>query len=77
MTGAWIFPDGSIHETTNAQSHVISLKNLGLEKNLLDLSKTMDWTMDELDLGFNKDLACIALRLGYVRVTSFASSIAI
>lgn len=31
MTGAWIFPDGSVHETTNAESHIISLKSLGLE----------------------------------------------
>ena len=71
MYGAWICPDLSVHFTDNIQSHAKVIEELGIHNMLYDAAKNIQWSKSELNANCNTDLAMIALRLGYVRITTF------
>lgn len=77
MTGAWITPEGQIHWTSNADGHSEVIKELGIKDDLTTQAAKMHWSEHEKQMHFDKDLAYIAMKLGYIRVICFLSQIGI
>ncbi len=75
--GAWISPDGNIHETNDIVSHKRFFQALNLQDEILAASKKIIFTNKEIQLGYNKDLSFIAMKLGYVRITSIMNQVGI
>lgn len=69
--GAWITPTGEIHYTNSINSHSKVIDELGIRQMLINAGKTINWTESERKMYFDNDLAYIAMKLGYIRVTSF------
>lgn len=76
FNNAWIFPNGEIHYT-HEQSHIIALQTFGLQENLYSKAKTIDFTESELRKHLNFDISYIAMKLGYIRITSFSDQFAV
>lgn len=75
--GAWITPTGEIHYTNSINSHSKVIDELGIRQMLINAGKTINWTESERKMYFDNDLAYIAMKLGYIRVTSFMDQIGI
>ena len=71
MKGAWISPTQEIHWTSNIQSHSKVIQELGIREYLEEEGKKLSWTEDEKKMYFDSDLAYIAMKLGYIRITNF------
>lgn len=77
MTGAWITPEGQIHWTSNIDDHSRVIKELDIADKLKEEANHLQWTEHEKNMYFDKDLAYIAMRLGYIRVICFCNQIGI
>ena len=77
MDGAWISPDCVVYNTSNAQSHLATIKELGLEEFIRDKANSISWSEKEVEDGANEDLALVAMCLGFIRITSFDNQIGI
>lgn len=75
--GAWITPDGDIHYTNNINSHSKVIDELNIRDKLINIGKNMEWTDDERKMYFDTDLAYIAMKIGYIRITNFMDQIGI
>lgn len=75
--GAWICPNESIYWTNDILSHSKVIDELGIRDTLIDASKSMKFSQHEIKQHLNVDLSYIALKLGYVRITSYYNQIGI
>lgn len=75
--GAWILPNGDIHWTNNILSHSKVIDELNIRSHLEQIRNSLQFSQIELDRHFNSDLSYIALKIGYIRITSFYNQIGI
>lgn len=73
MIGAWIQPNGKIYWTDNALSHELVINELKISKKLKNVARKMQWTHTELAMHLNTDLPYIAMKLGYIRITTYST----
>lgn len=75
--GAWVSPIGDIYWTNNIQSHLVSIKNIGIDLYLKQIRDTLDWTLLESIMYRYNDLPYIAFKIGYIRISSYNNQIGI
>ena len=75
--GAWILPNGDIHWTNNILSHSKVIDELNIRSYLEQIRNSLQFSQMELDRHFNCDLSYIALKIGYIRITSFYNQLGI
>ena len=73
---AWVFPDGT-SKYTNQKSHMLALQELGLQEKLYEKAKIIQFSDYELQQHYDFDVGYIAMKLGYVRVTTFNDQFAV
>lgn len=76
ICGAWIFPDFHIVYTAQ-HSHIKSLSALGIVDEIAQCSSKFHWTKLQMKHHYDTDVAYIALRIGYVRVTCYGQDVGV
>ena len=77
MFGAWISPDGDILWTNNANNHRLVIEQFKLREELEAKAEKLTYTEKEQIEHKNYDLPYIALKCGYVRITSCKNQIGV
>lgn len=77
LYGAWIFPNNKIYYTNVIESHTKIINDLNIKSYLIDQSKQIKWTDDELKTFKKNDLSYVALKIGFIRILSFNTELAI
>lgn len=75
--GAWIFPNGNVHYTSNIMSHSKVIDELNIRDELINQSKIIKFSDLEIKRHFNIDLSYIALKIGFIRISSFYNQLGI